>query len=70
MIELLVVVLCALIIAAMGFMGFLFREERKLLRQIRKTAALYPPYPTTVGEADMSSVKLDNEWNDGGAGRD
>jgi len=73
MTELLTVVLCALIIASMGFIGFLFREERKLLRQIRKMAALYPPYmpaETDMEVLDQTSVKITDDWTDLGPGRD
>jgi hypothetical protein len=73
MTELLTVVLIALIIGAMSFTAFIFREERKLLRQIRKTAALYPPYmpaETDMEVLDQTSVKLENDWTDLGPGRD
>jgi len=73
MTELLTVVLVALIIGAMSFTAFIFHEERKLLRQIRKMAALYPPYvpaETDMEALDQTSVKLDSDWHEGGAGRD
>ena len=73
MIDLLAIVLAALIIGALGFIGFIFREERKLLREIRKTAALYPPYmpaETDMETLDQTSVQLDDGWSEQTPGRD
>ncbi len=70
MIEFLFATLAVAGLAVIAGNGFLLREQQKLLREIRKFAALYPPYPTTVGEDDLSSVKLDDEWNEKIPGRD
>ena len=73
MVELLVVILGIAGIGAMAFTGFIFHEERKLLRQIRKLAALYPPYmpaETDMEALDQTSVKLDSDWTDANPGRD
>jgi len=73
MTELLTAVLVALIIGAASFVCFIFHEERKLLRQIRKLAALYPPYmpaETDMEVLDQTSVKLNDDWTDSGPGRD
>ncbi len=56
----------------LGVAAFLLREQRKLLRQIRKLASLYPPYVPTTDDEDLgnTSVKIDNDWTDLGPGRD
>ncbi len=48
-------------------------ELRKLLRQIRKLAALYPPFSVSDEDSDKpgtSSVFIDKGWSDETPGRD
>lgn len=67
----LALLVCAVIAATVpGFVAL--REQRKLLRQIRKLAALYPPYQsadTDLDTADQSKVELAEMWDDDKEGR-
>ncbi len=73
MIDLLAIFLAITGLITIGFATLVVNEERKLLRQIRKVAAMYPPYmpaETDMEALDQTSVKLDNDWTDLGPGRD
>jgi hypothetical protein len=52
---------------------YLIREERRLLREIRRVAAMYPPYVSADAEIEVegkTSVKINNDWSDELPGRD
>ena len=73
MIELLFAILAVAGLVVIAGNGFLLYEQRKLLRQIRKLAALYPPYmpaETDMEVLDQTSVKIDDDWTDANPGRD
>ncbi len=72
MIEFLTAIIATVGIAVIGGNALLLYEQRKLLRQIRKLASLYPPYVPTTDDEDLgnTSVKIDNDWTDLGPGRD
>lgn len=47
------------------------REQRRLLREIRKVAALYPPYPPAEEEEiKPTSVHFEEDWKEDKPGRD
>ncbi len=55
--------------------GFFYgmREQRRMLRELRKLAALYPPFPVSDEDPDKpgtSSVFIDKGWSDETPGRD
>ncbi len=73
MIDLLAIFLAITGLTVIGLAWLIISEECKLLRQIRKVAAMYPPYmpaETDMEALDQTSVKLDNDWTDLGPGRD
>jgi len=73
MIDLLAIFLAITGLITIGFATLVVNEERKLLRQIRKLAALYPPYmpaETDMEALDQTSVKITDDWTDLGPGRD
>ena len=70
-IDLLLASLVLLPIVVLAFL--IVREQRRLLREIRKLAELYPPYPQVDGEddkRDKSIVVIDKQWDEALDGRD
>jgi len=57
---------------AVGFVFVILREERKLLKDLRKLASLYPPFPADEDGKKLgtSSVYIDRGWDDSTPGRD
>jgi len=46
------------------------REQRRMLRELRKLAALYPPYPVSDDAPSTSNVFINEQWRDDQPGRD
>jgi len=49
------------------------REQRRMLREIRKLAALYPPFPVSDEDGTKpgtTSVFIEEQWKDDAQGRD
>ncbi len=68
-------VVAALAISFIGMAAATFvvqREQRRMLRELRKLAALYPPYPVADDEdaPGRSSVVINEQWRDDQPGRD
>lgn len=71
-VVLLLVYVVAMAVCAMGLIAL--SQVRLLLRQVRKLASLYPPFPVakdpeTGKEVDQTKVEFQEQWNDDLQGR-
>lgn len=72
MIEIAFAILTSVCLGGLCYLG---REQRRLLREIRKVAELYPPFPIakdaeTEEKLGRTSVHIDNDWNEEAPARD